>query len=446
MADLYQIWQNYSTAPLVFSDGSFWRYVSNEGWVSCSEDELSRVFVRHCMAQQISVTDVSFRNYRRLWQGLFAVDARTPGPCLLSVDGADLQASPAPDWIATRNGALNIRTLEHSPDVRETLFLPGMVPCGYDPAAACPRWLQFVGESVLPEDVETLQMLFGLSLTYDRSYNVFFLLSGEGGTGKSTAMEVLETLNRGSVCSVSLADMGERFQNYDLTTTRLNSLKDMDRVFETGNVSKREAILKSLTCGEMAQVERKHAHPVTRRFTALCVFGCNQLPRFSDRSQAIFDRMRIIRFPNRFRGTDKQDAQLGNKLKNELPGILNWAIQGYQKLEPLNLFPESPAAVQLKREAIKASRPEELFFEAHLEVCGLGVKTRTVYSAYGEWCIQNGYKPQAENSFSELLLRYYGESGVTKERQQLKGDRGFYYIGLRLVDCPEYQQVNPLPF
>lgn len=442
---LRELWQYSSTQPLVFTGGVFYRYTEGEGWLQCEESDLSRIVSKTLGRQGLQITERRYRDHLRLCQGNLSFETHAPGASLLSgsivwEDEAgnkdiELKATPAPFLVPVRNGAVNIQTGEYFPDLRETLFSIGRVPCVFDPMAQCPRWLQFISESVAPDDVKALQMLFGLSLTFERRFNVFFLFSGEGGTGKSTAMEILETVNQGSVCSISISDMGERFLNYDLTTARLNSVKDMDRVFETGNVSKREAILKSVTCGETAQVEKKHVAPVTRKFTALCVFGCNSLPRFSDRSQAIFDRMRIIRFPHKFRGTDKQDAHLVNKLKAELPGILNWAIAGYQQLKDLQYFPESPAAVALKRDAIKASRPEELFFDDCLFATGNpsdNVRTTEVYTAYKNWCVDNGYKPQASNSLIPLVPSYF-DGKVTRGRGMEAGGRAKRFYGLQLV-------------
>ena len=148
-----------------------------------------------------------------------------------------LHAEPAEGWIATRSHLLHMPRVatalyrgEKIPEdairpVNSNLFTTGMVPCDFNEYARCSRWEQFVRESC-PGDASMLRMMSGLSLTYDRRFNVFFVLFGEAGTGKSTALNVLANLNAGTTCGVSLGLFGERFQIMPLTRNRINIVQD----------------------------------------------------------------------------------------------------------------------------------------------------------------------------------------------------------------------------
>lgn len=362
----------------------------------------------------------------------------------LTFENGDMIAEPADGWIATRTHLVNVE-LGMSNEELETdseiprckngagLFTRGMVPCAYDPAAECPRWEQFVCEAC-PDDAEMLQMMFGLSLTYNRRFNVFFVVHGEAGTGKSTALDVLAALNAGVVCGVPLSAFGERFQTYPLTEHRLNLVQDMESIFEgAGSVSLREAVLKSCTAGEKLHVEQKHQGAEYRRMTALPVFGGNTLPRFADRSRAIADRMRIITFPRVFRGKKRQDLQLADKLRAELPGILNWAIAGYQMLvaDGARTFPETKNAKLLKADLIKSARPEELFCDEMLERDADAVESSDkIYQAYREFCQRNGNKPAASNQVIPKICTY---TGAEKSSRMVDGKRLRCLVGVRLI-------------
>ncbi len=204
-------------------------------------------------------------------------------------------------------------------------------------------------------------MMFGLTMTYDRACNTFFVVHGEAGTGKSTTLNILAKLSAGNTCTLSLAQFHERFQNYPLTEKRLNLVHDME-VICGNNMARGEAILKSGTCGEKISVEKKYVGIRQRYMTAIPVFGCNTLPRFADRSLAISDRMRIISFPNIIRGTAAQDTSLPNSLEMKVSGIFNWALKGYAMLRVLDspTFPESESAKAVKAESIRSNRPWEL--------------------------------------------------------------------------------------
>jgi putative DNA primase/helicase len=53
----------------------------------------------------------------------------------------------------------------------------------------------------------------------------------------------------------------------------------------------------------------------------------NDKPEIPDGSEAIWDRMKLIPFTQRFDGK-KADKKLPQKLRDELSGILLWAVQG----------------------------------------------------------------------------------------------------------------------
>lgn len=159
---------------------------------------------------------------------------------------------------------------------------------------------------------------------------------------------------------------------------------------------------------------------------ALAVFGTNVMPRFSDRSGAISDRMVLIRFPHLFRGTSSEVLDLfASLIREELSGILNWSIRGYQSLQESGTacFPESVSTQRQKAESIQAARPEELFFEECIEVEENAQEpTHNVYFRYDTWCRFRNYKPVAENQFSERILKCF--PGVKKKRIRLGGGTG----------------------
>lgn len=53
---------------------------------------------------------------------------------------------------------------------------------------------------------------------------------------------------------------------------------------------------------------------------------------------AIWRRVKVIEFPVKFSG-EQDDKHLGDRLTTELPGILNWAIRGYEEWKRQGLNP-----------------------------------------------------------------------------------------------------------
>ncbi len=291
-----------------------------------------------------------------------------------------------------------------------TLFVKGRIPCDLNLDATCEGWEHFL-DKACPFDAVCLQEMFGLSLTFDRSYNVFFILHGPAGSGKSTCLNVLQRLNQGTVSQISLGRFGERFYIYPLSQNRVNVVHDMDSIFEgDGSVSLREAVLKSVSSGESLEIERKHRQANREYLRSLCVFGTNSLPRFADKSDAISQRMRIIQFPNQFRNTENQVRDLSSILYHELDGILLWALRGYGYLldSCSNIVHESPEALAIKTDSVKDSRPEIQFCDDCLELdeLTLNLSTLEIYKAYRTYCDMRGYLASGMSKVLPLITAY----------------------------------------
>ena len=144
-------------------------------------------------------------------------------PCFIST------GSDASRFLPMKNGILDVEAtikamqtgaplpplLPNTPD----LFIDHGFDYDYDPTAACPRFMAYL-EKVQPnpENRKMLQMMAGLLLLPDMSYNVAFFLYGQGGTGKTVFINVLEALlSEENCCCVPLANFAARFDKIHLT-------------------------------------------------------------------------------------------------------------------------------------------------------------------------------------------------------------------------------------
>ena len=406
------------------SGGGWYSYSNKNGWKLIPDWSVKAQVNRFCLNRIQSNENLSKQRLNDVMEFVktfltvpeLADDTSDPARWL-QFDNAGLviRSESAAGWIACNNALINVDAAasalyEGTPIPEEAikplspeLFILGRVPCDFEPGADCPRWVQFVNE-VCSSDVDriNLQRLFGLSLTYNRKYNVFFVVYGQAGTGKSTCLAVLEKLNSGTVCAVSLSDFGKPFAIFPLTENRLNLVADIPAVWESASTAfDREAVLKSLTGGEIYSVERKFQDSVKRRLVALPVFGSNMVPRFLDNGQGVHDRLRLIPFLVKFRGKPEQDSNLKEKLLSELPGVFVWSLTGYGELlsEGYDTFPESDEAETLKHEAELKSNPVLQFCEDYLEKAApdYPLSSDVVYKAYCSFCYSNGLKPVPSN-------------------------------------------------
>lgn len=352
----------------------------------------------------------------------------------------------AAGWMPMKNCALNIETAaealakgiavpsdavrEHSPE----LFIASGLPYSFDEAATCPKWEKYLSEAQPNEENrKCLQMLAGLALVPDCRYNVAFFLYGQGGTGKTVFLEVLKALvGTDNTCNIPLPAFRERFPRVALTEKLLNAIGDMPVMPENGHIADVEGILKEITSGGDIYVERKGKDGWNAPVIARTVFATNELPPFTDRSEGIWDRLRIIPFNQRFRETDRQNPNLTNELLDELPGILIWALKGLAMLRKLKTFPECAEGKAEKEKLRGDCDHERTFLSEHIEPAnGSWCSSDMLYQKYKAWAQDNGYRPVSAVKFNRAVIRLYPSAYKGVKNTKTERLRVFFNIRLK---------------
>jgi putative DNA primase/helicase len=122
----------------------------------------------------------------------------------------------------------------------------------------------------------------------------------------------------------------------------------------------------------------------------LWMFG-NGKPQIKDTSKGMWRRPRLIDFGQPI-PKEERDPQLSEKLRAELPGILNWALEGLRRVYERGLIvPEAVVA------ATAEYRAEQDPLADFLNECCIVAPDRTatakeLWTAWGEWCTSSGDK------------------------------------------------------
>lgn len=121
----------------------------------------------------------------------------------------------------------------------------------------------------------------------------------------------------------------------------------------------------------------------------------------------------------------QRDKQLSNKLRSELPGILNWALKGCLAWQQLGLV--EPSVVKLATtEYVEEQDLIGGFLEDHCETGpGFRAYNGEVYAQFCIWCEATGRRAFTLSRLSNKLA----ERGFPRFRDKARG-RGFE--GLRL--------------
>ncbi len=256
----------------------------------------------------------------------------------------------------------------------------------WDPEATCPTWERVVGEVFAQNEslIEFFQRAVGYSLTGMTSERCFFFAYGGGRNGKTTVISTVQKL-LGSYAAQITTEllMMQRNQVHPTEVCDLHA-KRLAVASETEEGRRMaESLVKALTGGEDAMKGRRmHQDFWSFRPTHKLWLSGNHKPQITGTDDAIWDRVKLIPFNVRF---DQPDKSLPQKLEAELPGILNWAIEGCLKWQRDGLG--EPEEV---RAAVSEYRHEQDWFSAFIaercEPSKGGVQASELFAALTDYC------------------------------------------------------------
>jgi P4 family phage/plasmid primase-like protien len=327
--------------------------------------------------------------------------ARTlPG---MTVEVSDLDADPM--LLNVLNGTINLRTGElKTHDPRD--LITKLAAVEHDPAAECPRWLEFQ-RTICADDDELIadkQKFYGYSLTGDTSEQCLFMLYGGGANGKSTELTTISKVSGdyGTVAEFGTfavrKNEGPRDDIADLAGKRFVSASE-------GGPRQRldEAMIKRLTGNDPIKARHLYGSHFTFRPAMKLFLASNYRPRIDGVDDAIWRRVILIPYEVTI-PPEKRDKKLGEKLEAELSGILNWLLEGCRMWLKGSKLTEAGAVRQATKEYRADSDELGEFISARCVVDPLYSEgARELYSAYRRYCEDNGDEPVSNTVFGKML-------------------------------------------
>jgi putative DNA primase/helicase len=244
--------------------------------------------------------------------------------------------------VAVANGLLDVgkRILhEHDP----CFFNQTAVPFPYEPQSPPPeRWLAFLRE-LWPEDqdsIAALQEWFGYVIAGRLDLHKILLLVGPTRAGKGVIARVLGALvGRENVAGPTLTSLAADFGLAPLLGKPLAVISDA-RLNGRNSQVVVERLL-AISGEDTITVNRKYKEQWTGKLPSRFMVISNELPRLGDASAAIAGRFVALQLTRSWLG--KEDIELERAIRQELPGILNWALSGLERLAADSRFtrPES---------------------------------------------------------------------------------------------------------
>jgi putative DNA primase/helicase len=340
---------------------------------------------------------------------------------MLELAKSEVPAAPdeldADPWaLNVANGTIDLRTGKLHDHRREDLITK-LAPVEYDPHAKAPTWEAFL-ERVLPSEGLRgfVQSAAGYSSTGNTSEQIMLINYGAGNNGKSTFQEALAAvLGDYAMRAPTEMLMAKQSSGVPNDVARLKGARFVAASETEQGRRLAESLVKDLTGQDTISARFMRAEWFDFKPTHKLWLSTNHKPEIRGTDNAIWRRIRLVPWTVAIPPAER-DRKLAEKLRDELPGVLVWAVKG---------------CLEWRREGLQA--PEEVRkatagYRSEMDVIGdfmadrcfrgerLQVDKDELYKAYQMWSETAGERTETKRKFGMLLKERGIEDGRNSER------------------------------
>jgi len=335
------------------------------------------------------------------------------------------------------NGVIDLETGEffsHSPD----FLLSLKSPVKYDPKAGCPRFINFLWESLSSiDDILTVLDCF-VAMATMATWEYFVAMIGPGSNGKSVLESAISAFfGPDQVTEVELSELNSN-QFIRGAIRRKRALINS----EVQGTKMESRWIKMISGGTMIDSDLKNRDRIHFRPTCLQIFDTNSPPQFWDHTFG-FQR-RLVKLDFRFSFVDepnadhvwerKRDPQLLQKItsESELSGLLNLVVLRARNIVQSKTIHRRTTGAKLTEEYDRQSHSISSFFSDCYSV--QEEDTWKVFTAfedirekYEKYCMVINAAPESDRSMANYIKNTLGRKA---DRTYEQGSRKRGYYGL----------------
>lgn len=299
-----------------------------------------------------------------------------------------------PGIIVFRNGTLFLKDMKLHKHSKENMAITAL-PCNYDPTAKSTlikKYATDVSNGNHNMELSIQEFLGSVTVHSVRAHRAL-LGVGAGANGKSCLLNLAEVLAGQEVTAdISLSDLVSKKAFDRLTVLNANLVV----IHELPQRLSLEEFLsetpKKMITGEKIDAEEKFGRKlyVKPRITFMC--ASNYMPIIEKPSPSLMRRLLIMRFTRSFTESEQKPNLLFDLCKDkELSGVVNYALEGYERLRQQNyvysLQAESDAYYL---QCAKEFAPFNLFIQENVIPCpGNNLFNDDLSRAYKIWAQDN---------------------------------------------------------
>ena len=248
------------------------------------------------------------------------------------------------------------------------------------------------------------------------------------------ALTFENVIGAGNYSNIPLQKLEEKFYSIQLMGKLVNLCADLN-----GNPLKTVNTIKLITGGDSLSDSYKGRDIITFTPYARLLFSCNTVPiSLDEKSNALFERIILIEMNNR---PEKPDRQLEEKLKGEIPYIIEQALNELKQLFEDNALYESERSRELVSELYADSDSVQAFIqERMIRDISKSIKSTVLHESYKKYCEETEREPLSRTRFfSNLKNKGFGKKIVHGHE---------YFVGLveKDNDFIEVDDSQELPF
>ena len=319
--------------------------------------------------------------------------------------------------------------LPHKPEYLSSMQVNYM----YDRHAKCPRIMKFLhevlwykNETITQQKIDLLQEYLAYPLIPTNPIHKMLFLLGDGRNGKGTVLELARALYGDECVSyVNPARFNVDFERIYLLNSMLNICFDAEKDFSAS-----QEIIKQVVAGESIMGCYKFQNHIHFRPRAKLITACNNFVKVNDLSRGFLSRCYFINFNQCYEG--RENFNLINELKEELPGFFNWILEGYlrlreniakgkgftvtaEHLETMRIYEEHTSPLfMFYNETIKHFRDlQSDNYGMHM------MTTEYVFEEYKRWAEKNGYEKRNRGSFTREYKKILKQEILYRKNNKL---------------------------
>lgn len=212
----------------------------------------------------------------------------------------------------------------HTPD-HISLY---QIQANWNPNAKCPKIEQFLAEMLDEESQQAFWEMLGYCLLPDNRFHQSFIMIGEGNSGKSTALRIVERfLGDDNTAAVSLHEIEDNPYSPALIYGKLaNICSDIS----SKHLSKTDKF-KNISAGDAIMIEEKYKTAFPAVLNAKLLFSANTMPTTSDRTSAFIRRWVPIMFERKLTENEVIPDFIDQiATQDEIDGVFVHAVRGLE--------------------------------------------------------------------------------------------------------------------